>query len=207
SQSGQSSRWRATALLRRSGNSPSRNAWSSSSATQAISATCALSRGILLHAPPPSLTFIRIVSRAPSSERPDMNDDQKSCGQSTSVTLRDRARRREPQAWERLVELYRPLVLFWCGRAGLHGPDAEDVSQEVLAAAAAGLDGFRRDRPGDTFRGWLRGITRNQVLLFYRRSQRQPRADGGPAALDPLREAADPLAGADDQAQAKAPPV
>ena len=132
-----------------------------------------------------------------------MKDDEKSCDQSTSLSLLERARRREPQAWERLVQVYRPLVLFWCGRAGLHGPDAEDVSQEVFAAAATGLDGFRRDRPGDTFRGWLRGITRNQVLLFYRRSQRQPRAEGGGATLDQLREVADPLAGADEQEQAE----
>jgi RNA polymerase sigma-70 factor (ECF subfamily) len=130
-----------------------------------------------------------------------MRDNDKSCGQSTSLSLLERARRREPRAWERLVEVYRPLVLFWCGRGGLHGPDAEDVSQEVFAAAAAGLDGFRRDRPGDTFRGWLRGITRNHVLLFRRRNQHQPRAEGGAAGWEQLQEVADPLAGDDEQEQ------
>jgi RNA polymerase sigma-70 factor (ECF subfamily) len=132
-----------------------------------------------------------------------MTDDEAAPHQSTSLGLLERARRREPEAWERLVRVYRPLVLFWCGRAGLHGPDAEDVSQEVFAAAAAGLDGFRRDRPGDTFRGWLRGITRNQVLLFYRRNQRQPRAAGGGVASGQLRDLAAPLTGPDDQEQAE----
>jgi RNA polymerase sigma-70 factor, ECF subfamily len=130
-----------------------------------------------------------------------MRDDEQPRDQSTSLSLLERARRREPQAWERLVEVYRPLVLFWCGRGGLHGPDAEDVSQEVFAAAAAGLGHFHRDQPGDTFRGWLRGITRNQVLLFYRRNQRQPRAEGGPAASDQFREVVDPLAGPDEEEQ------
>jgi RNA polymerase sigma-70 factor (ECF subfamily) len=132
-----------------------------------------------------------------------MRDRDRPPDQSTSLSLLERARRREPQAWERLVEVYRPLVAFWCGRGGLRGPDAEDVCQEVFAAAAAGLDGFHRDRPGDTFRGWLRGITRNQVLLFYRRNQRQPRAEGGSAGWDQFQDVADPLAGPDEQEQAE----
>jgi RNA polymerase sigma-70 factor (ECF subfamily) len=121
----------------------------------------------------------------------------------TSLSLLERARRRESQAWDRLVALYRPLVLFWCRRAGVHGPDGEDVSQEVFAAAAGGLERFRRDRPGDTFRGWLCGITRNQVLLFYRRTQNQPRGEGGSARFERLQEVPDPLAGPDAEEQAE----
>jgi RNA polymerase sigma-70 factor (ECF subfamily) len=120
----------------------------------------------------------------------------------TPLSLLERARGRDAEAWRRLVELYRPLVLYWCGRARVHGADAEDVAQEVFAAAAAGLADFRHDRPGDTFRGWLRGITRNMVLLHFRKKSRQPAAEGGPEALERLREVADPLAGADDEAEA-----
>jgi RNA polymerase sigma-70 factor (ECF subfamily) len=127
-----------------------------------------------------------------------MTDKASDRAQSTSLSLLERARRRQPEAWDRLVQLYRPLVLFWCRRAGLQGPDAEDVSQEVFAAAATGLEQFRRDRPGDTFRGWLRGITRNQARLFYRRRQRQAVAEGGSAGRDALREIPDPLAQSED---------
>jgi RNA polymerase sigma-70 factor (ECF subfamily) len=132
-----------------------------------------------------------------------MRDNDKPQDQSTSLSLLERARRREPQAWDRLVEVYRPLVLYWCRRGNVHGPDAEDVSQEVFAAAAHGLDGFHRDQPGDTFRGWLRGITHNQVLLWFRRNQGRPEAVGGPAGWDQLQEIADPFAGADEQEQAE----
>jgi RNA polymerase sigma-70 factor (ECF subfamily) len=79
----------------------------------------------------------------------------------TPLTLLERVRANDPEAWARLVALYRPLVLSWCTRAGVHAADAEDVAQEVFLAAAHALDHFRRDRPGDTFRGWLRVITRN----------------------------------------------
>jgi RNA polymerase sigma-70 factor (ECF subfamily) len=115
----------------------------------------------------------------------------------TPLSLLERARGRDAEAWRRLVGLYRPLVIYWCGRAGVHGADAEDVAQEVFAAAAAGLTDFRRDRPGDTFRGWLRGITRNMVLLHFRKQSRHPAAEGGTPAWDRLQEVADPLAGDD----------
>jgi RNA polymerase sigma-70 factor (ECF subfamily) len=132
-----------------------------------------------------------------------MTQNDKSLNQSTSLSLLERARRQEPQAWARLVDLYRPLALFWCRRGGLQGPDAEDVCQEVFAAAAKGLDQFHRDQPGDTFRGWLRGITRNQLLVFYRRNRNQPRAEGGSSSWEQFQEVADPLADPDEQEQAE----
>lgn len=89
-------------------------------------------------------------------------------GRATSVSLIERARRNDAEAWHRLFHLYSPLVYYWCGRAGVRPPDADDVVQDVFRAAAGALPRFRRDRPGDTFRGWLRGITRN-VLLAHRR--------------------------------------
>src|SRR5262245_29378111 len=99
--------------------------------------------------------------------------------QPTPLSLLERVRANSPEAWRRLLDLYQPLVRFWCTRAGLRAEDAEDETQEVFAAAARSLPEFHRDRPGDTFRGWLRGITRNHILLFHRRNQGKPRAEGG----------------------------
>jgi RNA polymerase sigma-70 factor (ECF subfamily) len=121
----------------------------------------------------------------------------------THLSLLERARANDPQAWSRLVALYQPLVLFWCGRGGVHGADADDVAQEVFAAAAAGLVRFHRDRPGDTFRGWLCGITRNQVLMHFRRIGRQPAAEGGSDAWLRLQGVADPHATLDDAEEAE----
>lgn len=127
-----------------------------------------------------------------------MKDDRDSA-LSTSLSLLERARRHDPAAWARICALYRPLVLFWCRRGGTDGPDAEDISQEVFTAVATGLDKFHRDRPGDTFRGWLRGITRNQILLFYRKNQRHARGQGGVDNWDRLQEVPDPLGSLDDE--------
>ena len=81
----------------------------------------------------------------------------------TSLSLLERVRARDRAAWERLVRLYGPMVYGWCLRAGLQPADAADVGQDVFAAVARGIDGFRRDRAGDTFRGWLYVITRNKL--------------------------------------------
>jgi RNA polymerase sigma-70 factor (ECF subfamily) len=121
-------------------------------------------------------------------------------GDVTPLSLLERARRKDPDAWRRLVELYRPLVLFWCvGRGRLAAADAEDVAQEVFAAVAGHLADFRRDRPDDSFRGWLRVITRNQLLMHRRRSEGKPRGEGGSQALRNLNEVADPLAGPEEE--------
>lgn len=111
---------------------------------------------------------------------------------STSSTLLERLRGRDEEAWQRLVRLYAPLVERWCGHAGVRGPDAEDVRQEVFRAVATGLEGFRRDRPDDSFRGWLRGITRHKLLDHFRRRGSQPEAQGGTDAQRRLLGVAEP---------------
>jgi RNA polymerase sigma-70 factor, ECF subfamily len=110
----------------------------------------------------------------------------------TSLTLLERLRADEPDAWQAMVRLYSPLVYSWCARAGVRGADADDVVQAVFQAASTHLASFRRDREADTFRGWLRGITRNVVLMHFRRDARQPRASGGTESLLQLHEVIDP---------------
>src|SRR5207244_1555004 len=89
------------------------------------------------------------------------------------------------------LHLYRPLVVYWCRRWEVIGPDAEDVAQEVFQAVAAALPGFRHDRPEDTFRGWLRGITRHKLLDHLRRRRADPDARGGTDAQLHLQQLAD----------------
>jgi RNA polymerase sigma-70 factor (ECF subfamily) len=102
---------------------------------------------------------------------------------STSVTLLQRLRSNDGDAWRVMVQLYTPLVSRWCTRGGLRGADVEDVAQEVFHAATTHMENFRRDRPGDSFRAWLRGVTRNMVLQYFRRQGKHPRASGGTDAL------------------------
>ena len=128
--------------------------------------------------------------------------DESQPGQLTSLSLLGRARANDQDAWARLTSLYRPLLAIWCRRARCPAEEVEDVTQEVFAAAAAGLATFRRDRPGDSFRGWLRGITRNQVLMYFRRNQGRPRPVGGSVALGQVQNLPDLLVEpADEEAE------
>jgi RNA polymerase sigma-70 factor (ECF subfamily) len=118
--------------------------------------------------------------------------------QATSKTLLERLRANDSEAWRVMVQLYTPLVRHWATRGGVRGADVEDVAQDVLQAAATHMENFRRDRPGDSFRGWLRGITRNMVLQHFRRSGRHPQGSGGTSALVQLQGVEDASADPDE---------
>jgi len=111
--------------------------------------------------------------------------------ESTSTSLLERAKAQQGEAWERLVYLYGPLVYRWCRLAGLQGADAGDVAQEVFVAVAVGIADFRHDRPGDTFRGWLWGITRHKIGDHFRRREAHPPGRGGTRAHDQLTQIPD----------------
>ena len=109
-------------------------------------------------------------------------DEAASAGSSSiSSTLLDQLRAGRPEAWQRLVRLYSPLIYRWCRRSGLAAEDAADVLQEVLAAVMRHVPDFRRDGPHDSFTAWLATITRNKVRDHYRRRTAGPR----PAAAAP----------------------
>jgi RNA polymerase sigma-70 factor, ECF subfamily len=117
---------------------------------------------------------------------------ERASGGSTSRSLLNEARLADAAAWERLVTLYAPLVASWCRRWGVRQQDIVDVLQEVFSAVAAHLHRFRKDRPGDTFRGWLMTISRNKTLDYFQRKNREPAAIGGTEASLRLQEIRDP---------------
>jgi RNA polymerase sigma-70 factor, ECF subfamily len=98
------------------------------------------------------------------------------------MSLLRRAKAHEAEAWRRLVDLYGPQVYEWCRQCDLGAEDAADVAQEVFAAVAKRIGAFRRDRPGDSFRGWLWTITRNRIRDHLRSRKGKPEAQGGTTA-------------------------
>jgi RNA polymerase sigma-70 factor (ECF subfamily) len=114
-----------------------------------------------------------------------------SLNKSTSLSLLERVRDRDADAWRGLVQLYAPLVVRWCSYRGVLGQDADDIQQEVFQAVAVSMEAFRRERSGDTFRGWLRGITRHKLLDYFRRRAQQPEAQGGTDAYRQFQQLAD----------------
>jgi RNA polymerase sigma-70 factor (ECF subfamily) len=124
---------------------------------------------------------------------------------SSSTSLIQGLKNQDEKAWQRLLDLYVPLVFSWCRRAGLQSEDCADVMQEVFRSVLGGIAGFRYVNPTDTFRGWLRTIARNKIRDYFRRRNAEPMGRGGTTAHQRFLDvaeiesatapAADPMAG------------
>src|SRR5687767_7900947 len=117
-----------------------------------------------------------------SNSTPIPPTDSSSDRMPTSRSLLQRARNHDEDAWREMVSLYAPLVYFWCRRMNVAEQEIPDLVQDVFRAVVMGLDRFRKDRPSDTFRGWLRTVTRTKVIDCMRRACRNPTAVGGSEA-------------------------
>ena len=112
---------------------------------------------------------------------------------STSSSLLDRVKIRDPEAWERFVDVYAPMIYRWCRRTGVDADDTPDLVQEVFLAVATHIGDFHRDRPGDTFRGWLWTITHNKICDHIRRQKNEVKPRGGSKAAELLSRIPDRL--------------
>jgi RNA polymerase sigma-70 factor, ECF subfamily len=111
------------------------------------------------------------------------DDPPRSTELATSITLLQRLRTHEPDAWTTAVQLYSGLMYSWCLRCGVTTSDVDDLVQQSFAQAAEKLGQFRREAAGDTFRGWLRTVTVNLCRMHFRKLGKTPMASGGTEAL------------------------
>jgi RNA polymerase sigma-70 factor (ECF subfamily) len=89
--------------------------------------------------------------------------------------LLERLRVARPSAldWERLQEIYLPLIRRWLGRVPGLGDETGDLSQEVFLVVVRELPRFQRRREG-SFRAWLRKVTVNKLRTHLRQRNRRP---------------------------------
>ncbi len=132
----------------------------------------------------------------------DLNQVPQASGESTSSSLLQRVKDQDPAAWQRLVDLYGPLVFSWCFQRQLQQADRDEIFQEVFKAVAAGIARFNKDQSGGTFRGWLRILTRNKVADHLRRRKKAVQATGGSDAQGQLAQVPDPDGDLDEGADA-----
>lgn len=111
----------------------------------------------------------------------------------TPVSLLERLRQpAQPEAWDRFVALYSPLLYSWSRRLDVPPAEAADLVQEVFLALLHALPEFRYDRHR-SFRAWLLTVTRNKWAEINRR---RLIAAAGPepdalAVPDPLEQIAE----------------
>lgn len=104
----------------------------------------------------------------------------------TSASLLERlCRSGDPEAWDRFVRLYTPLLYHWAGRLCPDPNEATDLVQDVFLTLVEKLPGFAYD-PARRFRGWLWTVTANKFRERRRAAPgMEPLADAG-SAPDPV---------------------
>lgn len=87
----------------------------------------------------------------------------------TTLTEREalhRARQGDADAFEWLYHLHSPGVYALCLRMAKNPTQAEDLTQETFLAVFRGIRHFRGQ---SAFTTWLYRVTRNTVLMFFRK--------------------------------------
>ena len=90
---------------------------------------------------------------------------------STSLSLLERSLGGETEAWNRLDDIYAPMIYRWVRECGVQPNDACDLTQDVFVRVFRNLGKFEQG-PG-RFRGWLWTITRNVIRDFVRQREKK----------------------------------
>lgn len=109
----------------------------------------------------------------------------------THPSLIGRVQNRDPDAWQRLVHIYTPLVMSWCQRFGCDSHTSEDIAQETFLAASRSIAGLHSDGATGSFRRWLWQIAKNKLIDLRRRYPVSMLPPGGSTATLQLMQIVD----------------
>lgn len=77
--------------------------------------------------------------------------------------------------WNRFWGMYEDLLRTYMRRLRVREQDFDDLINDLFIKLKSLLPKFRLDQAKGSFRGWLRRVTDNHILDFYRGQQRQAR--------------------------------
>jgi len=93
----------------------------------------------------------------------------------TPLSLLERLRQKPDEpSWQRLTDLYVPLVRRWLKEQGLPPADADDLTQEIFLVIVRELPAFGHSGRKGAFRTWLRTITVHRLRGYWRSKQTRP---------------------------------
>lgn len=112
--------------------------------------------------------------------------------EATSISLLGRAADpADSDSWDRLAELYVPLMRRWLVQYDVQRSDADDLIQEVLAVLMQELPQFDHNQRTGAFRSWLRKILVNRLRNLWRSRKYEPQAKGTSSLLEQLHQLED----------------
>lgn len=98
----------------------------------------------------------------------------------------------DEQRWQLLIEMYSPLIRAWLVRGGAQSSDLDDLAQDVLMVVVRRFPEFQRQPQTGAFRSWLRTIAVNCLRDHWRKSKKQPVAQGGTDFGQMIEQLSDP---------------
>lgn len=107
----------------------------------------------------------------------------------TSLSLLDRVRNPgDADAWNRLYDLYAPLMKRWLANYDVQEADADDLIQDVLAVVMKEVAEFDHNRRTGAFRNWLRKILVHRLRNLWRARKYAPEVKGSSSVLEQLNQ-------------------
>jgi RNA polymerase sigma factor (sigma-70 family) len=97
----------------------------------------------------------------------------------------------DSESWNRLVEIYTPLMKRWLRRYDVQDADADDLVQEVFVVVSREMPTFAHSQQQGAFRSWLRQILVHRLQNFWRARRRRPHATGASSVLERLAQLQD----------------
>ncbi len=100
----------------------------------------------------------------------------------TRQSLLIRLQQQSEDAWSEFLSIYEKSILDYARRRGLQDADAQDVTQEVLAAVGQKVNSWESDPEKGKFRGWLFRVARNIAVDKIIEQSKKAELNGSRAA-------------------------
>ena len=84
---------------------------------------------------------------------------------------------KDEAAWSKFTHTYRPYIFQCIRNKGVQGPDAEDLTQDVLLKVWKALETFIYEPSRCKFRTWLAFVTNNTAINYLKLKSTQQRAN------------------------------
>lgn len=106
----------------------------------------------------------------------------------TRQSLLMRLKKQEGDAWREFIAIYEQAIFRYCRARGLQDADAQDATQEVLAAVHDRVESWDAETSKGSLRAWLFRVARNVAIDAIRRRARQASASGDTGVAQLLAE-------------------
>jgi RNA polymerase sigma-70 factor (ECF subfamily) len=114
----------------------------------------------------------------------------------TSLSLLEQLRLQPNEgSWQRLVDVYTPVLHSWLRRHLLPHADVDDLVQDILTVVTRELPRFEHNNRPGAFRAWLRAIMVHRLRVYWRDREYRPDATGDSDFQKKLEELEEPGTG------------